>query len=125
MATIWLVDDDEVDGMVFARAAAAVAPGVDVVIMETADECLARIDGGETPALLLIDWHLPPAGGAALLAALGERGSIAALVLSGSESPDDRDAAIAAGARAWVVKETRPEAMRETLRALLAEHIER
>jgi DNA-binding response OmpR family regulator len=120
MATIWLVDDDEVDGLVIRRAFGAVAPEVDLEILADADACLERLDAGEAPALLMIDWHLPPGGGFKLLAALAERpGSPPAVVLSGSESSEDRAAALEVGARAWVVKPTGPAETRAVVRDTL------
>ena len=122
--TIWLVDDDEVDGLLFVRALSAVAPEHDAVVMETADECLERLEAGELPGLILVDWHLPPAGGAGLLAALAARSpSPVALVLSGSESDEAQREALAAGARAWLVKPTDPEEMRQLLRAAVIDYL--
>jgi len=124
MPTIWLVDDDEVDGLLFVRAIEAVGDGVEVVVMESADACLSRLDAGERAELIVLDWHLPPAGGLALLAALGERsGMPPAVVLSGSTMPDARQSALDCGARAWVVKPDRPDDMRDALAQMLQDYL--
>ena len=83
-------------------------PGLSVVgEAAEAEDLLAQV-GTECPDLVLLDWELPDQGGAATLAGLrAARPGLMVIALSGQ--PEARQAALAAGADAFVSKGDPPE----------------
>jgi DNA-binding NarL/FixJ family response regulator len=92
-------------------------PGLSVVgEAPEAEDLLAQVRT-ECPDLVLLDWELLDQGGAATLAWLrAARPGLVVIALSGR--PEPRQAALAAGADAFVSKGDPPERLLTTLRAV-------
>ena len=79
-----------------------------VEVVGEADDVAPAIEviTGTQPDVVLLDVHLPGGGGAAVVAAIRERGlpDVRFLALSASDAPEDVIAVIRAGARGYVTK---------------------
>jgi chemosensory pili system protein ChpA (sensor histidine kinase/response regulator) len=97
----------------------AMRPGLGLAHARTGGEALA-LAAELTPELILLDLRLPDAGGAQIVAELRRdpaTRSAHIVVLSGETGPAERDAALAAGADAFLAK---PVLVQELLEALAA-----
>ena len=92
-------------------------PGLSVVgEAAEAEDLLAQVEATQ-PDLVLLDWELLDQGGAATLAGLrAARPGLVVIALSGRS--EARQAALAAGADAFVSKGDPPERLLTTLRAV-------
>ena len=90
---------------------------------EQAVAALRALPPGERPGLVLLDFHMPGLDGLGVLRALAEAGvRLPVVVLSNAAGPQERDACLAAGARAFLAKPARLEDLATALRALLEHH---
>ena len=120
---ILVVEDDEADAYLIARALASQPAVANVVRAVDGVEALRMVDGGEVePDLAFIDLHMPRKNGFSLLMAFGcnpERG-FPMVVLTSSTAPTDAVRSRLRGALQVVAK---PDTVEE-LRALLTSAIE-
>ena len=90
---------------------------------EQAVVALCALPPAERPQLVLLDFHMPGLDGLGVLQALAAAGlQLAVVVLSNAAGPQERDACLAAGARAFLAKPSRVEDLAAALRGLLEEH---
>ena len=90
---------------------------------EHAVAALVALPLGERPGLVLLDFHMPGLDGLGVLQALAGAGlRLPVVVLSNAAGPQERDACLAAGARAFLAKPARLEDLATALRALLEQH---
>lgn len=76
-------------------------------VAQDGEEALAFLHGGATvPQLVLLDFNMPRLGGLEVLQALHEAGPwpLAVVMFTSSEAEQDRQAALALGAAAYIVK---------------------
>jgi CheY-like chemotaxis protein len=109
-----LLVDDDADHVFLIRRALADVAGTEVVVEvagdgEQATERLARsrFGPGGRPQLVLLDLKMPRMGGLEVLRRIRADAAAAELpvvVLTSSERPEDREAAVAAGATWFVCK---------------------
>ena len=99
--------------------------GIEVVAATGNPGEAARLMAAHPPDVLMLDLHLPPHGGLALLRSLQEAGwSGPALVLTVSDSEDDLANALRAGARGYLLKDMEPEDVADAiLRAVRGETV--
>lgn len=91
-----------------------------LVIVEAADATgLERAVAERRPDIALIDLHLPPDGGIAALARLGELRATPAVVWSFEPTPETVVAAIRAGASGYLRKETSRQGLLRALRGIM------
>jgi CheY-like chemotaxis protein len=109
-----LLVEDDADHVFLVRRALADVPGIEVTIEvadngEQATERLARsrFGPGRRPQLVLLDLKMPRMDGLEVLRRIRSDAAAADLpvvVLTSSERPEDREAAVAAGATWFVCK---------------------
>ena len=81
-----------------------------------AEELLEWIEASPEPDIVLMDIHLPGMSGIEATAALRERHpAVAVLILTIFEEEDEILASIRAGAKGYILKNTRPEALLEQI----------
>ncbi len=81
-----------------------------------AEELLEWIDANPAPDIVLMDIHLPGMSGIEATAALRERRpGVAVLILTIFEKEEEILASIRAGAKGYILKNTRPEALLEQI----------
>lgn len=102
MKTVLLVDDNpeiiELVQLVLSKS------GYKMVIARSGGEAL-RICGEGSPDLVLMDLRMPDMDGAAAIRTLRNEGfNKPIIVLTGSESPEDRERAMAAGCDDYILK---------------------
>lgn len=122
MRTIGVLDDSAEDWLVLRRLLARHAPDTEVVRFRDGDEALAALRDGAPVAALLVDLNLPLLSGDAFIRAVradAKLGLLPIVVLSGSNRPEDVDAAYAAGANAYVRKPLDAAAFGEALARLV------
>ncbi|HUG60828.1 MAG TPA: response regulator [Methylomirabilota bacterium] len=103
---ILVIDDDEADRLVIARALRKVRPGIQIVEATTAAEGLDRLDEA-APDLVLLDLRMPGVDGFSVLKSAktgAERADVPVVVLSTSSNPDDVRRAYRLNANAYVQK---------------------
>ena len=125
---VLLVDDNQG----FLRAARTVLAGLfHVHTAANGRDALAFLErrppfvDAPRPAFVVLDFHLPDMNAPAVLGRLGTSVPLAAvpvLVLSQADWEEDERAARAAGARAFRVKPSRVQALRELIVAFWEEH---
>lgn len=94
--------------------------GMDIVGAGTRDETLTMLARHPDCALVLLDLALPGAHGLDLLAEVRRcRPRLPVVVLSATHDRATVSAALAAGARGFVAKTTRPEALLDAIRTVL------
>ena len=95
-----------------------------VEVIGEADDVASAIEvvTGTQPDVVLLDVHLPGGGGAAVLAAIRERGlpDVRFLALSASDAPEDVIAVIRAGARGYVTKTIETAELADAIRRVAA-----
>jgi DNA-binding NarL/FixJ family response regulator len=92
-----------------------------VVEATTTEEALHRAASVDAVRLVLLDFRLPGIGGAEAVRALRRRCPAAAIVVvSASEDRRERDAAVRAGADAFVSKSCPTEVLMDAVRTILA-----
>jgi two-component system response regulator len=127
-ATLLLVDDNQG----FLRVARTVlADAFTVHTVANGSEALAFLErrppygDAPRPAFVVLDFHLPDMNAPAVLARLGDDAELCAipvLVLSQADWEEDETAARAAGARAFQVKPSRVQELRDAVLAFWKEH---
>lgn len=89
---------------------------------ERAEELLAWVAGGGAPDIVLMDIHLPGIDGIEATRAMqAARPESIILILTIFEEPDTILAAFRAGARGYILKNTRPDALLEQILSALDE----
>jgi two-component system nitrate/nitrite response regulator NarL len=120
---VLLVDDHRV----FAEALAnllAIEPGISRVSLASSLSVARVLISSDHPDLILLDLALGEESGYELLAELADTpGSPAAIVLSGSAEPRLIVQALEAGARGWLTKTTRLNALIDALWQVLDGHV--
>lgn len=115
--TLFIVDDHDVvrEGL---AAILGREPDIEIVgHAETAEDALAILPVRD-PAVVLVDHRLPGMDGVALCRAIAEaRLRAQVVVLSAALDPDVVDAALGAGARAFVVKDVEATELKRAIRA--------
>jgi CheY-like chemotaxis protein len=90
---------------------------------EQAVAALRALPPAARPRLVLLDFHMPGLDGLGVLRALAAAGlQLPVVVLSNAAGPQDREACLAAGARAFLAKPARVEDLAAALRAQLEQH---
>lgn len=90
---------------------------------EQAVAALCALAPTERPALLLLDFHMPGLDGLGVLQALAAQDvRLPVVVLSNAAGDREREACLAAGARAFLAKPARLEELAEALRHQLERH---
>jgi CheY-like chemotaxis protein len=118
---VLVIDDDEDDRRVVARALRKARPDVEIIEAGTALEGLDRIDADQ-PALVLLDLRMGGADGFAVLSAAksaGRRPEVPVVVLSTSDNPDDVRRAYRLHANAYVQKPATLDAYERLARRLV------
>ena len=106
--TVWVIEDNEADSELLEIAFARIGAAVDFRVVWTGDEAVALIEqGAEAPTLALVDLNLPGYSGLEVLdriraAPRFERTAV--VMLSTTQRPEDKSAALAAGANAFITK---------------------
>ena len=126
--SVLVVDDNQG----FLRAARAVLEEAFAVhTVENGTDALAFLErrppfpDAPRPAFVVLDFHLPDMSAPAILGRLAESATLRAipvLVLSQADWDEDESAARAAGARAFRVKPSRVQALREAVIDFWKEH---
>lgn len=120
-ATIVVVDDDEQ----IRELLRLTLPEADFTVREASSgpETLRLIEA-ETPALVLLDWHMPARPGAEVLEELKRRWpDLPVVVLTAELRQSERERAEALGADAFLTKPFSPIELLETIERLLAERL--
>jgi two-component system, chemotaxis family, response regulator Rcp1 len=128
LATVLVVDDNQG----FLRAARGILGDAFVVhTVENGTDALAFLErrgaygDAPRPAFVVLDFHLPDMNAPTILARLaGDDGlrAIPVLVMSQADWEEDEAAARAAGARAFQVKPSRLQALRDAIMGFWKEH---
>ena len=120
MSKILLVEDDE-------ELAAAVRAWLQmrkfvVKAVQTGEEAIEQLKFGQYDAVLL-DWQLPDTEGTEICKQFrADGGTIPVLMLSGNSADHEREAGLAAGATAYMVKPFDFEALAIKLKELIESH---
>jgi two-component system, chemotaxis family, chemotaxis protein CheY len=94
--------------------------GFDVAEATNGREGLARLEDGEPPDLVLVDWNMPEMTGIELLKTLNGQGSTLKFGFVTSEStPEMREQAAKFGALFLIAKPFTPETFQEALTPVL------
>jgi two-component system, chemotaxis family, chemotaxis protein CheY len=112
---ILVVDDSKAMRMIVKRNVSQIEPDAEFIEAENGAQALELL-GSEQPVLVLCDWNMPEMNGIEFLKALRAQGSTIPFGFVTSETqPAMREAAIAAGAQAFLAKPFTGEAFQELL----------
>jgi CheY-like chemotaxis protein len=118
---ILVIDDDEADRHIIARALRKARPGIEIVEARSALEGLDRLDA-DAPTLVLLDLRMAGADGFAVLSAAKagtRRAETPVVVLSTSDNPDDVRRAYRLNANAYVQKPSTMDDYEKLARSLV------
>lgn len=108
LPTVWVIEDNEADSELLEIAFERVGQSVQCRAVWTGDEAVALIDSGaDAPALVLVDLNLPGYSGLEVLDRLRANARFSGtsvVMLSTTQRPEDKTAALAAGANAFMTK---------------------
>ena len=119
LGTIVIVDDDEQ----IRELLRLTIPEADFTVREASGgpETLRMIEA-ETPALVLLDWHMPARPGAEVLEELKRRWpDLPVVVLTAEQRQSERERADALGANAFLTKPFSPIELLETIERVVAQ----
>ena len=106
-ASVLLVEDSLDDVLLTRRALKKCAIEVPLHVCDNGDDGILHLSSQPTPTLVLLDWKLPRRSGAEVLAWIrgtAQHREIPVIVVSSSRLQEDIDAALAAGADAFLEK---------------------
>jgi two-component system nitrate/nitrite response regulator NarL len=94
----------------------------EIVVQEasTAHEGLQLLGAPEPFDVILLDFYLPDASGGAMVQEYVSRSGAPVVILSGSNNPQDINAAMKAGAKGYIVKSSKPATLHHVLELTLA-----
>ncbi|MDY0012099.1 MAG: response regulator transcription factor [Rhodocyclaceae bacterium] len=120
MTRILIVEDHTLVREAVAQTLRHLEDGLECVEARSADEALAKLDGGGEWDLAVIDLMLPDMNGFSLLAVLGKRfPDVPALVVSALDDSTSVQRALKAGASGFVPKASSGEEMLKAVRTIL------
>ena len=122
-AFLVLVVEDDPDDVFFLQAAFKDAGAPSPEVARDGEEALARLSASPAPSLVLLDLKLPKLSGLEVLerrTADPALRSIPVVVLTSSNTAEDRERAYALGANAYLVKPIGAAEQREMVRSTLA-----
>lgn len=121
VSRILLIDDHPLYRHGFIAALAARLPGYTLVGAATAEEGWAELDRQPDTELVIIDFRLPGADGLAALVEFGARHpQVPRVLISGEDSADLAQRALAAGASGFIPKSLDIDAVEAGIRLVLA-----
>jgi DNA-binding response OmpR family regulator len=119
MLHILLIEDNPSDVMLIREGMRRSPIPADVVIAYDGEEGLRLLTGSRFD-LVILDLNIPKFHGHAILARCSEiQGLPPIYVLSGSDNPEDRKAALALGAKDYILKPREFEEFMQAVRAIL------
>ena len=95
-------------------------PEIAVQEASTAHEGLELLSSPEPFDVILLDFYLPDASGGAMVQEYVSRSGAPVVILSGSNNPQDINAAMKAGAKGYIVKSSKPATLHHVLELTLA-----
>ncbi len=102
---VLIVEDSPVQRGIIEDVVLDLAPGAQVVPVETPQQGLNRLAGGLDPDLVLVDFNMPGMNGILFLQEARKRGFRGKVFLVSTEkSTELKEAALAAGASGWLDK---------------------
>jgi len=106
-ARILLVEDNEGDAELFREMLKSSGVEHELMVLEDGEKARAFFEGGGCPDLVVLDLKLPRVSGHQLMRFLQETGrcdDLPVIVLTGSDSPSDKEEARRNGALCYLVK---------------------